>query len=267
MHEAGMTDGSRLALVVAFYLSKFDTDALTQLGYTTFKEAFADIAGQLGVKPGSVKNKRDDFDPMFSNARAGWHQRELGPSRVKVLNLFNDLSFDALSGFVRDLLKSPTYRESVEVKDILDVLKRERDDSGRFVPRGATGRMAEELFLEWFREGKTPFRGSIEDKRDAGCGYDFLIRDGNARQLVEVKGLSNEEGGMLLTDKEWQTALVNSDYAIVLFANLQADPKLQVIRNPALLLNPRRTVNLAVTVAWQVSAAQLVANKHNSQKV
>lgn len=33
MHEAGMTDGSRLALVAAFYLSKHDAAALTGLGY------------------------------------------------------------------------------------------------------------------------------------------------------------------------------------------------------------------------------------------
>ena len=64
MHEAGMTDGSRLALVAAFYLSKFDTEALAQLGYATFKEAFADIGNQLGVRPSSVKNKRDDFDSV-----------------------------------------------------------------------------------------------------------------------------------------------------------------------------------------------------------
>lgn len=66
MHKAGMTDGSRLALVAAFYLSKFDAASLTRLGYSTFKEAFADIGQRLGVNPRSVKNKRDDFDPVFS---------------------------------------------------------------------------------------------------------------------------------------------------------------------------------------------------------
>ena len=51
MHESAMTDGSRLALVAAFYLSKFDTDALARLGYATFKAAFADIGKQLSVRP------------------------------------------------------------------------------------------------------------------------------------------------------------------------------------------------------------------------
>lgn len=259
MHEAAMTDGSRLALVAAFCLSKFDTDALARLGYATFREAFADIGNQFSVRPSSVKNKRDDFDPIFGNARAGWHQRELGPSRLKVLHLLNDLGFDALTGFVRDLLRNPTYRESTEVKDILDALKREHRDNRQFAPRGATGRMSEELFLAWFREGKTPFRGTIEDKRDDGCGYDFLIRDGDAAQLVEVKGVGDREGGLLFTDKEWQTAQDNANYALALFVNLHETPELRVIRNPSVLLSPRRTVNLSVRVGWQVSAAQLVS--------
>ncbi len=117
--------------------------------------------------------------------------------------------------------------------------------------------------MTWFREGKTPFRGTIEDKRDDGCGYDFLIRDGDATQLVEVKGVGDREGGVLFTDKEWQTAQDNDDYALVLFVNLRETPELRVIRNPSVLLSPRRTVNLSVRVGWQVSATQLVSEDNN----
>ena len=262
MHEAGMTDGSRLALVAAFYLSKYDAEALTRLGYATFKEAFADIGQQLGVNPRSVKNKRDDFDPVFSNARAGWHQRELGPSRLKTLHLLDNLSFDALTGFVKDLIGDPVYSQSPEIMDVLDALKREHRGSRRFIPRGATGRMAEELFMEWFEEGKTPFRGTIEDRREDGCGYDFLIRDGDTEQFVEVKGVADREGGVLFTDKEWQTAQDNIEYNLVLFVNLRETPELRVFSNPSLLLAPRRTVNLSVRISWQVSAKQLVLEEH-----
>jgi len=262
MHEAGMTDGSRLALVAAFYLSKFDTEALVRLGYATFKDAFADIGQQLGVNPHSVKNKRDDFDPIFSNARAGWHQRELGPSRLKALHLLDDLSFDALTGFVTDLIRDPTYRQSPEVMDVLDALKRERREKRGFIPRGATGRMAEELFVEWFQKGRTPFRGTIEDRREDGCGYDFLIKDGDAARFVEVKGVADREGGVLFTDKEWQTAHGNAEYNLALFVNLRETPELRVFSNPSLLLTPRRTVSLSVRIGWQVSAQQLVSEEH-----
>ncbi|MBI4773310.1 MAG: DUF3883 domain-containing protein [Deltaproteobacteria bacterium] len=262
MHEAGMTDGSRLALVAAFYLSKFDAEALARLGYSRFKEAFVDIGLQLGVNPRSVKNKRDDFDPIFSNARAGWHQRELGPSRQKVLQLLNDLSFDALTGFVRDLIRDPAYRQSREVMHVLKELKRERRENWRFIPRGATGRMAEELFVEWFREGRTPFRGTIEDRREDGCGYDFLVRDGEAAQFVEVKGVADREGGVLFTDKEWQTAQDSTEYYLAFFVNLRKTPELRVFSNPSLLFTPRRIVNLTVRIEWQVSAKQLESEEH-----
>jgi len=261
MHEAGMTDGSRLALIVAFYLSKFDATALARLGYATFKKAYADIGERFGVKPGSVKNKRDDFDPLFSNARAGWHQRELGPSRLKTLHLLNELSFDVLTGFVTDLIQDSGYRQSPEVMDVLEALKREHRGSRQFVPRGATGRIAEELFLQWFKEGKTPFIGTIEDRRENGCGYDFLIRDGTVERFVEVKGVADQEGGVLFTDKEWQTAQRNANYTLAVFVNVLKTPELRVFSNPALLLAPRRTVNLSVRVAWQVSARQLISKE------
>jgi len=265
MHESAMTDGSRLALVAAFYLSKFDAAALDRLGYSTFNEAFADIGQQLGVNPRSVKNKRDDFDPLFSNVRAGWYQRELGPSRQKVLNLLNDLSFDALTGFVRDLIRDPAYRQSPEVMDVLNTFKRRRTGENSFIPRGATGRMAEELFLEWFREGRTPFRGTIEDRREDGCGYDFLIRDGEATRFVEVKGVSDREGGVLFTDKEWRTAQDSADYNLALFVNLRETPELRVFCNPSLLFDPRRNVNLSIRIEWQVSAKQLECEEYANE--
>ncbi len=116
--------------------------------------------------------------------------------------------------------------------------------------------------MEWFEEGKTPFRGMIEDRREDGCGYDFLIRDGDAERFVEVKGVADREGGVLFTDKEWQTAQDNTEYNLVLFVNLRETPELRVFSNPSLLLAPRRTVNLSVRISWQVSAKQLVLEEH-----
>ncbi len=257
MHEAGMTDGSRLALVAGFYLSKFDTAGLERLGYATFKAAYYDIGKRLGVKPQSVKNKRDDFDPFYSSGRAGWYQRELGPSRYKTMQLLDDLSFDALTGLISDIIRDPDYRQSPKIVEILNTLKREWRGKHRFIPRGATGRVAEELFKEWFKLGKTPFRGIITDRRDDGCGYDFLIQDGDMQQLVEVKGIAERTGGVLFTDKEWQTARDNVEYSLALFLDLSGTPELRIYNNPSFSLSPHRTVNLTVHIGWQLSAKQL----------
>lgn len=67
MHEARMTGGSRPTSVATFYLSKLDVKILARLGYSTLKEAYADIGQQLGVNPRLVKHMRDDFDPVFCN--------------------------------------------------------------------------------------------------------------------------------------------------------------------------------------------------------
>lgn len=90
MHEAGMTDGSRLVFIGGFLPLKIDTARLKRLGYAIFKETFADIDQQLGVNPRSVKNKRDDFDPVFSNGPCRLAPERPGGSRQKVLHLLND---------------------------------------------------------------------------------------------------------------------------------------------------------------------------------
>lgn len=254
MHEAGVTDGSRLALVWAFYLSEFDAAALACLGYSTFKEALADMGQQRRVNPRSVKNKRDDFHPIFSTGSEGCHQRELGPSRHKVLHVLNDLTFDALTGFARDLIRDPANREAPEVMDVLIALKRESCEKRRSIPRCATGQMAEELFMEWFHEGRTSFRGTLEDRRDDECGYDFLNRDGEVVRLEEVKGVADRAGCALFSDKERQTAHDSSEYYLAFFVNLREALELHVFCNPSLLVAPRRIVSLSIQLQWQEPA-------------
>lgn len=64
-------------LIVAYYLSKFNYEALNKLNYKTHREAFNDIGERLEVKPNTLKNRRDDFDSINDNGRKGWYQKEL----------------------------------------------------------------------------------------------------------------------------------------------------------------------------------------------
>lgn len=63
-------------VLTGLYLSKFDEAGLKRLGFKTFTEAFNVIGYALGAKPASIKNYRDEFDPLFPNRRKGWHKRE-----------------------------------------------------------------------------------------------------------------------------------------------------------------------------------------------
>ena len=82
-----MKPQNELALVVAYYLSRLDREAVASLGYKSFNEAAEDIGKILDVKPNTIKNMRDEFDYSMQNSRIGW-RRELRGSRLKVFHTF-----------------------------------------------------------------------------------------------------------------------------------------------------------------------------------
>lgn len=254
---------NELALVIAYYLSKFDTMALANLGYSSFAQAFEEIGATLGVKPNSVKNMRDEFDPLHENERAGWYQRPLRPSRAHVVEAFSDMPELTLRGIVHDIIHSEAFRNSGTLNRVLQALSEKANEGTgsqrEYAPRGVTGKMAEELFWKWFHEGLTPWTGHLQDHRELGQGYDYLLQVGTDDDYcVEVKGLASETGGILLTDKEWRTAQSRGDrYIIVVISGLETSPKLSIVGNPASVLSPSRQISVAVVVSWSVPSSQL----------
>ena len=69
-----------LGLVCGYYLSKFDKIAYEHLGYKTQAETHIAIGEILHVLPNTIKNWRDEFDPVHENTRRGWHQRPMARS-------------------------------------------------------------------------------------------------------------------------------------------------------------------------------------------
>lgn len=253
-----MDDSHKLALIIGFYLSKYDRKGVSALGYSTFAEAFEDSSRCLKVKRNTIKNMRDEFDPVHSNTRVGWYQRALRGSRVRVVELFDGLSFEAMTDFILDILKRSDYRASPDVVRILKCID-ERDDRRPqrvFVPRGITGSKAEDCFIRWFQEGMLGFKGNLIDRRDEGCGYDFLIV-GESEHLIEVKGIAGNSGGILLTDKEWQTARDHPNYIIFIVYDLDVDPQWAIINNPGQTLRPSKNIRTTVQINWHVPALQL----------
>ena len=99
-----MNSNNTLALTVAYYLSKFNRVAYENLGYNTKTEAHKSIGAMLGVKPTLIHNMRDEYDPIHDNARVGWDQRPLNPSRQKVLELYQKFDEPALREIVSVIL-------------------------------------------------------------------------------------------------------------------------------------------------------------------
>jgi hypothetical protein len=257
----GMDDRGYQGLIVAFYLSKYDKKALENLGCSTFKEVYAMVEQKLGIKPNTIKNQRDDFDPLMDNRRVGWYQRELSPSRQKIVDIFGEISEDALTGIVKDILQSENennitiYTDSLrdELKD--DIPSRERLFSSS---RVLTGKAAENKFKEIFESGQIEgFTGELIDRRDDGCGYDYELA-GSKKTVFEIKGLSTVSGGILLTDKEWQTAQkLRGNYHLVIISGIPDNPVARVISDPCQHLKPERHVRKAFSISWTVPSNQL----------
>ena len=88
-------------ILAGLYLSKYDLLGLKKLGFESFVEAFNVIGYGLGSKPASVKNYRDEFDPLFPNPRKGWHKRQTRDYCLAVFREFKDLDFESFTGLVK----------------------------------------------------------------------------------------------------------------------------------------------------------------------
>ena len=255
---------NKLAMVVALYLSKFGEPGLAQLGFPTYRQAFEKVATVLGVKPNSVRNWRDEFDPYYDSGRRGWYQRPMRPSRLEVMATLDNLSEVALRAVVLDIIRSPA--PSLVQEGLRLVLsegnapKNKAKTEIQYVARGPTGRMAEEFFVSRFRAGETPFRGELRDRRDDGMGFDFEIVAPGSRQLVEVKGMAKELGGIAFTDKEWKVANeVQSEYYLGLVTQIPTAPQIGFLQNPASTFIPAYHAYPTIAVSWTISTEQLRA--------
>lgn len=100
-----ITDANRKVSIIAYYLSKFDMDAVKALGYSTYTDAFHGMSQRFGKTNSYMRLRRDEFDPLIGKTnRRGWNIRN---PRAGVLVLHNDLknyTFEELTAIVNDLL-------------------------------------------------------------------------------------------------------------------------------------------------------------------
>lgn len=260
-----MEKSNALALVVAYYLSRYDRRAYASLGYATMKAAHDDIGRILAVNPNSVKNMRDEFDPVHGNNRAGWYQRPMLPSRRKVLAAFEGMPEEELRGLVLGILREPDFPSESGLRDaVAPMLAQDEalhglEEANTYVPRGLTGIRSEELFLEFHKSTGLPCSGRIIDKRLDGCGYDFEIIDekvGGA--LIEVKGVDSRKGGISFTNKEWETAKdKRTSYFLALVLEVSSKPIVHLIQDPVGKLVPKQYVFMAAQLQWNVGWKEL----------
>lgn len=235
------------ALVIGYAMSRLDTAYLGRRGCSSWKHAFSRAGAALSIPPASLKNLRDEFDPLHGNSRKGWHKRVLRPNRQRILDELKDVSDEALLELVASILKRDSHA-TVEAIDSLAVTNRVAHNVAE---RLLTGRRAEDYFLEHSFRIVNVERSDILDFRQAARGFDFGVRR-REECAIEIKGLKSRHGEILFTDREWSEAKCRrTNYWLVVVGNLSADPSARVICDPHFALQAKCQYQTSLTAIWR----------------
>ncbi|BAR52524.1 hypothetical protein TFKS16_2328 [Tannerella forsythia KS16] len=256
-----------LAIIVAFYLSKFNQEGVRNLGFNSFNEVFDKTANLLNVKRNYVKLRRDEFDPIYP-WRQGW-KRPMDKRIIRTIEILDELEEPDVRDIVSNILYNPFYRETEDLKNIVNLIKhteKSKVEMGNFILRCPTGKAAEEFFYNFYIQNQLPIKGNLSDCRDLGCGYDYKITDTNSNEFyIEVKGISDMSGGILFTDKEWKIAMKQKKrYFLCIVRNLNNKPELEFINNPSQFIKPTKNIRTTLQINWSVSDKELKSINNNS---
>ena len=255
--QSPMDDAHKRALVIAYYLSRFDKKGFQALGFGTWGETYVGIGTALKVPSATIKHMRDSFDPYCSAVRQGWHQRPVLRSRIQVMEAYADLSGNALFEIAREILSGQENSSKVYIAPIAVIGKKDiniLEENLAFAARLRTGELAEEYFRTQY-PGLAQFAGmKLEDTRKLGTGFDFRLHGSDTTHAVEVKGIVGKSGSIAFTDKEWAVAnYLKSDYILALVRSLESKPVLELTIDPAACLAVTRRSIETVSVYWSTT--------------
>lgn len=222
-------------ILCGLFLSKFDQEGLAYLGFESFIEAFNALGYGLQARPASIKNYRDEIDPLFPNSRMGWHKRQVRSHCKALLDEYGNLGISEMGKIVRTFLQPDLALDTVPgVRDVLSV--REINDEKAFSRRLITGRAAENYFDFHFQKLNEFSDCVATNTSDWGCGFDFKLERLTSGEhfAVEVKGIRERSGSILMTDLEYRMAVaLNERYFLFVVRNFAERPFHTIVRNPA----------------------------------
>lgn len=218
------------------------------------------LGAALRVPAESIKNWRDEFDPVHNDARVGWHRRKMYPSRRRVREALGELFEPELLAMIRQLIAEPARRFAQELVDPVSLSSEVDDDSAVFSQRGVTGFRAEEAFRTHHETTGAPILGELIDRRHEQCGFDFEILGTAGSVFVAVKGMIGNTGGVSFTDREWRTAKERRGaYYLAVVRSVHYRPEITLTQNPASVFKTQMRTSTIVQVGWALSSAALRA--------
>ena len=240
-------------ILAGLYLSKYDSVGLKKLGFESFQEAFNVMGYGLGSRPASIKNYRDEFDPLFPNRRKGWHKRPRREYCINIYKKYKDLDLETFSALLRSFVG---YDENA--LSVTQSKGERKNDESLFAKRLITG-LAAENYFEAFHPKLPEFKDyTLENTTRLGCGYDFRLQSQTKNDFlaIEVKGLKERGGSLSLTPKEHEVAgALNARFFLFVVKNFQETPFHEIYQNP--LSGPLRFAKkerVVVQVSWLATA-------------
>ncbi|NWF83326.1 MAG: DUF3883 domain-containing protein [Bryobacteraceae bacterium] len=236
-------------VMAGLFLAKFDLDGVRKLGFASFAEAFNVIGYALRGRPASIKNYRDEFDPLFPNRRKGWHKRQTRDYCMKVFESYKHLDLNTFAALLRSFFG---YDADI-LSEIGDERASERKESV-FALRLATG-LAAEHYFESVQPTIPEFRSCfVENLTRLGCGYDYRLTGGGFEDFValEVKGLTGKNGSVSFTPKEHAVAAdLGERFVLFVVKNFSEKPFHEIYRNPiAGGLHFKKRKRITVHISW-----------------
>ena len=216
------------AVLMGLFISKFNKKALESFGFTTLKEAYNVFGYSVKIPPTSIKLYQQEFDPYFPNGRKGWYKRELRAYCREIMDKVNNLSFD---DFHR-LINSFVLDEYVDIRDIRP--NKSQSKERKFAAsRQLTGKAAEEYFVMKY-QNIAPFQNYLlTDTTNMGCGFDYKLSLETNNYYIEVKGINERQGSILMTEKEYNMAEdLLERYCLFIVSNFKEKPFHQMFFNP-----------------------------------
>ncbi len=239
------------ALIVGYAMSRLDRAYLDARHLKNWKEAFSQAGKLLKVAPASLKNLRDEFDPVHGNARRGWKDRPMRTNRLRVMGELCEISDAALLEMIDGILR----HDPDALQDVVAPLSRPTDRIHNIAERLRTGRLAEAYFRENCQTIAGVLATALLDHRELFRGYDFGVQ-GRSAIAIEIKGLKQLRGSIAFTDREWTEAISRrQDYWLVVVGSLESNPIARLIADPTAALEATCQYQRTFAASWRANVA------------
>ena len=245
-------------MLVGLFLSKFRNTGLDYLGFSTFVEAYNVIGHAIGVKPTSLKNYRQEFDPLFPHAPGGWHKREMRPDRRALFDRYGHLPLDDFAKLLEPVVSCPRDLAAEGLEEIAGITDAGLENES-FSKRLITGISAERFFETEFPNILRFAGHDLSNVTRLGCGFDFRLqpRSDDPFLAVEVKGMAGKSGEIQMTEKEHKVAeYLGERYFLCVVRNFAERPEISIFGNPlADTLEFTRRERRVVSFSWHARIA------------